>query len=91
MAEIDVTRPDADELRFQVHVAEGGSTSDHDVTVTAEDLAALGAGYPDPEAFIEACFRFLLAREPKESILGSFDIAVIERYFPWFRAEIASG
>jgi hypothetical protein len=91
MAEIDVTRPDADELRFRVQVAEGGSATDHDVTVSPEDLATLGAGYPDPGGFIEACFRFLLAREPKESILGSFDIAVIERYFPGFRDEIASG
>jgi hypothetical protein len=91
MAEIDVSRPDPGELRFRVHVAEGGSATDHDVTVTPEDLAALGAGYPDPETFIEACFRFLLAREPKESILGSFDVAVIERYFLGFRDEIARG
>ena len=28
--------------------------------------------------------RFLLDREPKESILGAFDIRVIRRYFPDF-------
>ena len=28
--------------------------------------------------------RFLLDREPKESILGAFDISVIRRYFPDF-------
>jgi len=27
---------------------------------------------------------FLLDREPKESILGAFDISVIRRYFPEF-------
>jgi hypothetical protein len=31
---------------------------------------------------IEAAFRFLLAREPKESILARFDVSVISRYFP---------
>jgi len=28
--------------------------------------------------------RFLLDREPKESILGAFDTRVIRRYFPEF-------
>ena len=28
--------------------------------------------------------RFLLDREPKELILGAFDISVIRRYFPEF-------
>ena len=28
--------------------------------------------------------RFLLDREPKESILGAFDMGVIRRYFPEF-------
>ena len=28
--------------------------------------------------------RFLLDREPKESILGAFDMGVIRRYFPDF-------
>jgi hypothetical protein len=34
-------------------------------------------------------FRFLLEREPKESILGSFDLTVIGRYFPEYEREIA--
>lgn len=34
-------------------------------------------------------FEFLLAREPKESILGRFDVTVIDRYFPEFREEFA--
>jgi hypothetical protein len=31
---------------------------------------------------------FLLVREPKESILRSFDVSQIETYFPEFEAEI---
>ena len=32
--------------------------------------------------------RFLLDREPKESILGRFDVTVISRYFPEFEREL---
>jgi hypothetical protein len=34
-------------------------------------------------------FRFLLGREPKESILGRFDATAISRYFPEFERECA--
>ena len=43
---------------------------------------------PAPEACVEAALRFLLDREPKESILPQFDIRVIQRYFPEFEREI---
>jgi len=33
-------------------------------------------------------FRFLLDREPKESILGRFDVTAISRYFPEFEREM---
>ena len=41
-----------------------------------------------PERCLEAAFRFLLDREPKESILGRFDVTVISRYFPEFEREL---
>jgi len=34
------------------------------------------------DELVRASFDFLLAREPKESILKAFDLAVIKRYFP---------
>jgi hypothetical protein len=37
---------------------------------------------------VEAAFRFLLDREPKEAILSRFDITVISRYFPEFEREL---
>ena len=40
------------------------------------------------ERCLEAAFQFLLDREPKESILGRFDVAVISRYFPEFEREL---
>jgi hypothetical protein len=85
MAEI-LVRPEGD--GYLVRVSEGGSESRHLVTVSDEDLELLGAGYGSAEELIEACFRFLLAREPKESILSRFDVREIGRYFPEFEEEI---
>ena len=38
---------------------------------------------------MEESFRFLLERERKESILSSFDLTVIGRYFTEYEREIA--
>ena len=53
-----------------------------------EDLASLAPGQYDPERLVAASFAYLLAREPRESILRSFDLTAIERYFPGYSAEI---
>jgi hypothetical protein len=37
---------------------------------------------------LEAAFRFLLDREPKESILRRFNVTAISRYFPEFEREM---
>lgn len=84
MAEIAVTRTGPE--TFRVEVTEGGGSTRHTVTATGEHLARYG-GADDPEALIEASFRFLLEREPKESILGAFELPVIERYFPEYALE----
>ena len=89
MADITVTRrADGDPKRFDVAVREGDATTEHKVTVSESDLKRLGARR-SPEAFVSACFAFLLEREPKESILSSFDVGVIGRYFPEFERAIA--
>lgn len=86
---IEVTRIGSTEaLEFDVRVTGGGGESRHRVTMGGDDAARLGAPSKPPEAVIEAAFRFLLDREPKESILGHFDVTVISRYFPEFEAEL---
>ncbi|HET8527127.1 MAG TPA: hypothetical protein VFM81_10900 [Actinomycetota bacterium] len=75
------------EGRFSVHVEDGGSGTEHNVTVSPEDLERLGSGRT-PDAFVRDCFEFLLVREPKESILRAFDVSEIGRYFPEFEREI---
>lgn len=69
-------------------VAEAGSTATFDVTAPPEDVTRYGGGC-SAEHLIAASFRFLLDREPKESILARFDLSVIERYFPEYAVRVA--
>ncbi len=78
-----------DPLAFDVVVSEGGGgETRHHVTMTRETYERLAAGKATPVAVVEAAFRFLLDREPKELILGRFDVTVIARYFPEFEREL---
>jgi hypothetical protein len=43
-----------------------------------------------PDHLVTASFRFLLDREPRESILRGFRLSEIERYFPEFPRLIGS-
>ena len=68
----------------EVAVDLGGRTTNHTVTVTADDLARWGSGR-DLEAvedLVSRSFAFLLEREPPSAILQRFDLSVISRYFP---------
>ena len=62
--------------------------SSHRVRVDARDLERLVPGTPDPTRLVEASFGVLLEREPPSSILPSFDLLEIERYFPEYAGEI---
>jgi hypothetical protein len=74
-----------------VRVADGRSSTDHEVLVDEIDLppALDGAETPDVERLVRSTFVFLLEREPKESILRRFDLSVVRRYFPDYPTEIA--
>lgn len=85
---IEVKRTaDGDPMEFEVTVSEGGGESRHRVTMSADQHARLCPDH-EPEDCLEAAFRFLLDREPKEAILGQFDVTVISRYFPEFEGKI---
>jgi hypothetical protein len=77
-----------DPLDFEVVVREGKGETRHHVTMSRDLCERLTAGKHTPERCLEATFRFLLDREPKESILGRFDATVISRYFPEFEREL---
>jgi hypothetical protein len=86
---IEVTRKaGTDPLAFEVVIREGGGESRHHVTMSRAACDRLAGSEHAPEACIEAAFRFLLDREPKEAILARFDVSVIARYFPEFEREL---
>lgn len=88
---IDIKRIAADDpLEFAVVVDDGAGQRHYKVTMSRADYARLGGDRHTPEAIIDAAFRFLLEREPKEAILARFDITTISRYFPEFERELAS-
>jgi len=78
----------ADGWLCQVIVGEAGSETRHSVTLTRSDFQRLTTSGGTPQALIRRSFEFLLAREPKESILRSFALPDIGRYFPEYEREI---
>ena len=62
-------------------------TTHHRVRVAKEDVKRLAGGQSTEELLRES-IRFLLEREPNTSILPSFDLPLIGRYFPEYEREI---
>jgi hypothetical protein len=80
-----------DDLRdgtFRVEVRDRGSKTTHKDTVDPAYAGKLTGGAVDPAELVRRSFEFLLEREPKESILETFALPVIARYFPEYEREI---
>jgi hypothetical protein len=69
---------------------ESDATTQHSVTVTSDYWQTLTGGQVSAETLIEKSFEFLLERESNTSILRSFDLAVIQRYFPEYERTIGN-
>ncbi len=65
---------------FEVTVS-SSSTTTHTVTLDDSYYQTLTSGSITKEALVESSFKFLLEREPNTSILGRFDLPVIQQYF----------
>jgi hypothetical protein len=75
----------------RVVVADRRGSREFEVRVSRVELARYAPDATDPTDLVRRSFTFLLAREPKESILSSFGLSVIARYFPEYEREIRSG
>ena len=82
-----VTVKSLDSTTFEVNV-EGSTTTTHKVTVTHAYYEKLTGRRVAPDVLVEKSFQFLLDRESNNSILRSFDLPVIGRYFPEYEKEI---
>ena len=79
----------ADGWSCDVAIREGDRmVSSHRVTVATAELAWLDPGATAPHDLVRRSFEFLLQREPPGSILRSFDLMEIARYFPDFETDI---
>jgi hypothetical protein len=81
--------PATDGWACRVTVGQDEARTTHEVAVNRADLEALAPNAADPTALVRESFEFLLEREPRESILRSFSLPDIERYFPEYRGAIA--
>ena len=72
---------------FEVTVADSITTT-HEVTITDQSLSDLSDNNVTKTQLLEFSFRLLLDREPNTSILSSFDINVISRYFSNYKDEV---
>ncbi|MDA1311847.1 MAG: hypothetical protein O2968_00800 [Acidobacteria bacterium] len=78
---------------YNVVVKESGGETRHRVRVDPGYAQKLTGGTASTTAstleLLRRSFEFLLEREPKESILGSFDLPLIGRYFAEYERVIA--
>ena len=72
---------------FAVTVAET-STTTHTVTITDQSLNDLTDNNVTKTQLVKFSFNFLLDREPNTSVLSSFDINVISKYFYDYKDEV---
>jgi hypothetical protein len=76
--------------KCHVVVDHRGEHTEHSVTVSQDDLKRWGRGTEkeNVEDLVRRSFDFLLEREPPSSILRTFDLPAIQRYFPEYDREI---
>lgn len=72
----------------QVRVGSDEAATEHAVQVGHEDAASLAPPGTTPEELVRESFRFMLEREPRESILRSFELPIIGRYFAEYTTEL---
>jgi hypothetical protein len=83
-----ITVQPIDGKTFKVTVQARTATT-HTVTVSPEYHRKLTGGRVSAEELVRFSFEFLLQRESNTSILRSFDLPVIARYFPEYESTVA--
>ena len=82
-----ITVQPIDKNTFRVTV-ESRTTTTHTVTLSPSYYETLTGKRITPEVLVKKSFEFLLERESNTSILRSFELPVISRYFPEYETTI---
>jgi hypothetical protein len=79
-----------DDWLCEVDIDHAGQRTGHLVTVKPADLERWGDGreQEDVERLVARSFDFLLEHEPPNAILASFQLSVIQNYFPDYESAI---
>ena len=80
---VTVSHVGGDDYAVQV-----GARTSHTVTVPPEKMQRLLRAGEQPEQAVERVVRFLLDREPPESIMRRFTLDDVVRYFPEFWSRV---
>ena len=83
---LSVESIEADDFLVKVDAA---SSTQHRVTLTDAYWNQIWKGRMTKAEIIERSFAFLLERESNSSILSSFELPVIQRYFPEYEKTAA--
>jgi hypothetical protein len=83
--EVKQTTPDI----FEVSIG-GPSPTTHRVTAPEKYARSLTRGRASGVELVRKSFEFLLEREPNTSILRTFELRVIQQYFPEFEQVISA-
>jgi len=73
---------------FRVVCEVGGTTTSHVVTVPESILDEIDLPRLDPLQLVDESFTFLLEREPATSIMRTFALSDIPRFFPEYVVEM---
>lgn len=87
---ISATLVDLYTYEVVVDGSEGDTETTHRVVLQPDYYMKLCGGTITHEWLIIQAFKFLLEREPNTSILASFELQDIGRYFPEFEEEITA-
>ena len=82
-----ITVQKINDTTFKVTV-KSGTVTNHTVTVDPSYYEKLTGGGVSAEELVKKSFEFLLERESNTSILSTFDLPVIGRYFPEYETTI---
>ena len=78
---------DVDGWRCTVNIGDDPEATEHEVLVDRETLAHLAPG-AEPDDLVRESLRFLLEREPRTSVMRSFELPIIGRFFGEYEAEV---
>ena len=87
---IDISEIDSFPVAKFLVVVDDSVRTEHVVTLKEDDFERLRGNRSEPTELVNDAFLFLLEREPNTSILSSFDLTLINTYFPEFESVITS-